>query len=680
VALGAAFSVKAVRWRTEVVANKALGKIDGIGWGELLGMLRPGSPIYLQGLTSNPNAYAVITNPFVSANDRAKGAELFATRCTTCHGEGGHGQTAPSLIGRRLKFGDADWSLFQSIKNGRLETGMPPAGVTDIEAWQIVGHIRSLRNGWTALEEAGTEHAALHHVDVPPARIEHADSEPHNWLTYSGNYSSWRHSGLDDINRDNVAVLKLAWSLQLGTTEVYTETTPLVADGIMYLTTSEADVIAADAANGNVLWRYVSGTPTDVPTCCGRVNRGVAVLGERVFVTTLDNRVVALDARTGKVAWEVQAADYAAGYSMTAAPLAVRDKIIVGMAGGDFGTRGFLDAYDARTGERVWRFQTIPEPGQPGSETWENHAWRTGGGSTWVTGSFDPELGLVYWGIGNPAPDFNGDVRPGDNLFTNSVVALDVDTGRLAWHFQFTPHDEHDWDSNQIPILLDREYAGQLRRLMLWGNRNGFYYVLDRETGEFLHASAFVTQTWAAGMDAKGRPIVRPESEPSAVGTLTWPGLSGGGNWWSPSYSPSANLVYIPFSDAPKVFFKNDDFELSEPSPGEQFHGGASAHTGEPLPAGIRALNPVDGTVAWEYLRRNPQRNRGWIGGVLSTAGGLVFVGDLTDFVAFDAEGGRELWRINLGGYINAAPISYSVDGQQRIAIAAGNSLYVFRP
>jgi alcohol dehydrogenase (cytochrome c) len=672
--------VSDVRWRVEIIADKALGTIDGIGWVELLGMLRPGSPIYLKGLASNPNPYAVITNPFASDSDRAKGAELFSTRCTTCHGEGGHGQTAPSLIGRGLKFGDADWSLFQSIKYGRLEVGMPPADVTGIEAWQIVGHIRNLRNGRTALEEAGAEHAGLQHVDVPSTRIEHAESEPHNWLTYSGSYFSWRYSALDAINRDNVAALKLAWSLQLDTQAPYTETTPLVIDGIMYLTTTESDVIATDAANGNVLWRYVSGTPTDVPTCCGRVNRGVAVLGDRVFVTTLDNRVVALDARTGTVAWEAQAADYEAGYSMTAAPLAARDKIIVGMAGGDFGTRGFLDAYDAITGERVWRFQTIPEPGEPGSETWGNDAWRTGGGATWVTGSFDRELGLIYWGVGNPAPDFNGDVRPGDNLFTNSIVALDVDTGRLAWHFQFTPHDEHDWDANQVPVLVNREYAGAPRRLMLWGNRNGFYYVLDRETGEFLHASAFVTQNWATGIDAKGRPILRPESEPSAVGTLTWPGLSGGGNWWSPSYSPLANLVYIPFADAPKVFFKNDDFDGTEPIPGEQFHGGASAHTGEPLPAGMRALNPVDGTVAWEYLRPNPQRNRGWIGGVLSTAGGLVFLGDLTDFVAFDAESGAELWRINLGGYINAAPISYSVAGQQHIAIAAGNSIYTFRP
>jgi alcohol dehydrogenase (cytochrome c) len=647
---GVTLSVEGLRWRAGVVVLQGTGRLEGIGWVDLLSMLKPGSPFYLKELLNTPNAYAVISNPYAFAADRERGAHLFQTHCAACHGADGSGQSAPSLVGRTLKFGDADWSLFQTVTRGRPDVAMPPASVSDAEAWQIVGHVRSLRNGWTALAGGDSHGADVRPIDLSAERIERADFEPQNWLTYSGSYSSWRHSQLDEITTENVGALKLAWSLQLDSSEPYIEATPLVVDGVMFLTTPGSDVIAADAATGEVLWRYASSTPANVPTCCGRNNRGVAVLGDRVFVATLDNRVIALDSSTGAVAWEIAVADYRAGYSMTGAPLAVGDKIIVGVAGSEFGIRGFLDAYDAATGERAWRFDTIPVPGTPGSETWENDAWKTGGGSTWVTGSFDPALGLVYWGVGNPAPDFNRDVRPGDNLYTASVVALDADTGKLRWHFQFTPHDEHDWDANQVPVLVDHDVAGEPRHLMLWGNRNGFYYVLDRVTGE-----------------------------PSPLGTLTWPGLSGGGNWWSPSYSPANDLVYIPFAESPKVFFKNANFENAEPIPGIQFLGSASMATGEPLQAGIRALDPITGAVKWEYLRLRPQSNVGWIGGVLSTAGNLAFVGDLRDFVAFDAAEGSELWRLNLGGYINAAPISYSVEGSQHVAIMAGNALYVFR-
>ena len=675
---GVTLSIEGLRWRAAVLAMKGTGRLESIGWAELLSMLKPGSRFYLKELLNTPNAYAVISNPYTVDADRERGEHLFQLYCSSCHGADGSGQSAPSLVGRTLKFGDADWSLFKTVTEGRPEVAMPAAAVSDTEAWQIVGHVRNLRNGWTALA-GGTSDRAVPTIDVSSERIENADTEPQNWLTYSGSYSSWRHTRLDEITATNVENLKLAWSLQIDTSEPYIESTPLVVDGLMYLTTPESDVIAADAATGDLLWRYASATSSEVATCCGRSNRGVAVLGNRVFISTLDNRVVALDSRTGSVAWEVEAANPQGGYSMTGAPLAVRDKIIVGVAGGDFGIRGFLDAYDAATGERLWRFYTVPAPGEPGSETWENDAWKTGGGSTWVTGSFDAALGLVYWGVGNPAPDFNREVRPGDNLFTASVIALDADTGELEWHFQFTPHDEHDWDANQVPVLIDHDVDGQLRQLMLWGNRNGFYYVLDRVTGEFLHASAFVKQSWAERIDENGRPVVLPSSQPSPLGTLTWPGLSGGGNWWSPSYSPATDMIYVPFAEAPKIFFKNANFENAEPISGIQFLGSVSMHTGEPLQAGVRALDPITGAVRWEYMRLRPQKNVGWIGGVLSTAGNLAFVGDLKDFVAFDATEGRELWRTNLGGYINAAPISYAVANRQHVAIMAGNTLYAFR-
>jgi len=671
-------SFDALRWRTTIIGLKAAGQLEGIRWGELVSMLRPGSPFYLKPLRETPNAYAVIVNPYRSEADRESGTRLFQVWCAACHGPDGRGQTAPSLIGRNLKAGDSDWSLYHTVKEGRPDLGMPPLPVDSTEAWQLVGFVRNLRNG-TALVDEATGAELLDHVDVPSARLEAAALEPANWLTYSGSYDSWRHSRLDEITTENVTKLKLAWSLQLRTDEEYVETSPIVVDGVMYLTAPPSDVLAVNAATGEVLWRYTRPTPKDISLCCGAANRGVAVLGDRVFVSTLDNYVIALDARNGSVIWSVKAADYKAGYSMTGAPLAARDKVIVGVAGGEYGIRGFLDAYDAATGKRAWRFETIPAPGQPGSETWGGgEAWKTGGGPTWVTGSFDPALGLVYWGVGNPAPDFNGDVRPGDNLYTNSALALDIATGELRWHFQFTPHDQHDWDSNQVPVLVDRELDGRQRNLMLWANRNGFYYVLDRVTGEFLHANAFVTQNWAERIDEHGRPMLLPTAEPSRLGTLTWPGLSGGGNWWSPSYSPRTDLIYVPFADAPKIYFKNEEFE-DEPVPGVQFMGSASVHTGEPLQCGIRALDPLTGRVVWEYLRPNPRRNVGRIGGVLSTAGDVVFFGDIFDFVAFDAREGKELWRVNLGGHINASPVTFAVNGQQRVAIAAGNTIYVFR-
>jgi alcohol dehydrogenase (cytochrome c) len=675
---GAVLGVHDLRWRAQVIAKKAVGGIEGVTWAELLEMLAPSSPVNLEPLRTTPNAYAAIVNPYTTDGDRENGARLFQVWCAACHGAEGSGQTAPTLIGRALKAGDSDWSLYRTITQGRMDLGMPPVPIDGQEAWQIVGHVRTLRNGSAPTDERADDRQRLEAVAVPAARIESAAAEPHNWLTYSGGFDSWRYTRLDEITPDNVAELRLAWTLQLGTQEEYLETTPLVVDGIMYLSAPDT-VLAIDASAGRVLWRHTRSAPRDVPLCCGRVNRGVALLDDRVYVGTIDGYLLALDAKTGRQVWETKIADYKDGYSVTAAPLAVRDKIVVGISGGEFGIRGFLDAYDAVTGKLAWRFNTIPEPGRPGSETWTGDAWKTGGGPTWVTGSFDPQLGLLYWGVGNPSPDFNGDVRPGDNLYTNSVVALDIESGELKWHFQFTPHDEHDWDSNQVPLLVDHDIAGARRRLMLWANRNGFYYVLDRETGEYLAAAPFVTQNWAESIDAAGRPVLRPAASPSKLGVLTWPGLSGGANWWSPAYSPQNDLVYVPFADAPKVYFKNAEIDAEERLPNVQFMGSASVHTGEPLKAGIRALDPLTGKVVWEYLRRQPQRNVGYIGGVLATAGNVAFFGDLSEFVAFDAKAGREAWRVNLGGNINASPMSFAIDGRQHVAIPAGNALFVFR-
>lgn len=507
-------------------------------------------------------------------------------------------------------------------------------------------------------------------AQVSYQRLLNAEQEPGNWLTYSGSYRSHRHTRLDQITRENVARLQPTWIFQMKSLEKV-ETTPLAVDGIMYLTEPPNNVIALDTRTGRPFWKYVRRLPERINVCCGRVNRGLAMLGDRLYMGTVDAYLVALDSRTGAVIWEVQVADHTTGHAITVAPLAVKDKIIVGISGGEYGIRGFLDAYDAETGNRAWRFYTVPAPGEPGHETWEGDAWKTGGAPTWVTGSFDPELNLIYWGTGNPGPDWNGEVRPGDNLYSDCVLALDADTGQLQWYFQFTPHDVHDWDATEIPVLVDAEYEGRMRKLMLFANRNAFYYVLDRENGEFLLARPFAHQTWAEGIDPKGRPIRKPGIDPSPEGTLVYPGVQGATNWYSPSYSPVTGFLYLSVWEYASIYYLGE----AEYSPGNRFIG--SAPQGVPDDPGwgaVRALDARTGELRWEYrLHTKPQA------GILSTATNLVFGGsDEGYFFALDADSGRELWRFQTGGVVVAGPISYLSEGRQHIAVAAGSALFSF--
>ncbi|HVW83926.1 MAG TPA: PQQ-dependent dehydrogenase, methanol/ethanol family [Bryobacteraceae bacterium] len=501
-------------------------------------------------------------------------------------------------------------------------------------------------------------------------RILQSSREPGNWLTYSGNYAGHRHSPLASIDRSNVARLKPVWSYQVNSLQKL-EATPLVVDGIMYLSEPPSNVTALDTLTGRPLWRYRRTYPDDIRVCCGQVNRGVAILDDLVFVGTVDAHVVALDAKTGAVRWDVPAADYREGYSITVAPLAVKDKIVVGMAGGEYGVRGFLDAYDARTGKRAWRFWTVPGPGEKGSETWQGDTWKRGSATTWVTGSYDPETNLVYWGTGNPGPDWNGEVRSGNNLYSDSLLALDADTGQLKWHFQFTPHDDHDWDSTQVPVLVEGQVRGEKRKLVLLPNRNGFFYVLDRVSGQFLTGKPFVKQTWASGLDDSGRPLLVPGVSPSFAGVAVWPAVSGGNNWYSPAYNPQTDLLYIAAREAGSVYFTGDAEYLK----GEQFNGGGFRSVpGEQEWGAVRALRPATGDVAWEYKLFSPP----W-SGLLSTAGGLVFGGTNEGQVfALDAATGAPLWKHQTGGQARSNPISFERGGRQYIAMAMGNSLYVF--
>ena len=508
-------------------------------------------------------------------------------------------------------------------------------------------------------------------AQVPYDRLLQARTEPGSWLTYSGTYDAQRYSPLDEIQPNTVARLRPAWVYQAVQTGGF-QATPLVVDGVMYLTEPRGPVVALDARTGRSLWRWDPVLPKDLRTLgFGPTNRGVALLDGTVFVGTLDARLVALDALSGAVRWTTSLAENKLGYAITSAPLAIDGQVVVGVSGGEAGIRGFLDSYDAKTGERRWRFQTIPGPGEPGHETWSGDAWKTGGGAAWLSGAYDPGLDLLYWGVGNPAPDWNGDVRPGDNLYTCSLVALEAKTGRLRWNFQFTPHDTHDWDANQIPVLLDAKFEGKPRKLVLLANRNAFYYVLDRTTGEFLRGVPYAKQTWAQGLDAKGRPLTVPGQEPSEQGTLTWPSLQGATNWFSPAYSPKTRLFYVSVREMGSIYYKGE----AKYVPGSYFYGGGEAMLpGEEASGAVRALDALTGERRWEFRLLSPP----W-SGLLATGGGLVFGGSNEGNVyALDAANGQPRWSFQTGGGIASNPMSFLIDGRQHVAMAAGNSLFVF--
>ena len=502
-------------------------------------------------------------------------------------------------------------------------------------------------------------------------RLVNAADEPENWLMYSGTLDSQRFSGLDQIHNRNVGELELKWAYQIPELD-RAETVPLVVDGVMFVTEAPSNVVALDATTGRQYWRYEHELPDDLRICCGRNNRGVAILGDTLYMSTLDAHLVGIDARTGNLKWNTEVADHRAGYSKTAAPLIVKDKVVTGVAGGEFGIRGFLDAYNPDTGAQEWRLDTIPGPDHPDNQTWAGDSWRTGGSPTWITGAYDPDLNLVYWGTGNPGPDWNGEVRMGDNLYADSALAVNPDSGEMEWYFQFTPWDVHDWDAIQVPILADIEFEGEPRKVMMWANRNAFYYTLDRVTGEFLVGTPFAKQTWAEGLDENGRPIRASNTLPSFDGTVVSPPIGGGTNWWSPAYSPRTELFYVNAYDGEQEYFIRDE-EYRE---GERFTGGGGQNV---LPAdnyvsAIRAIDPRNGSRRWEF-QIQPRSTAG----LLATAGDLVFSGSIDGyFYALDAVSGQELWHISVGSRVHSAPMTYAVDGKQYVAIAAGNVVFTF--
>ncbi|MFN7997850.1 MAG: PQQ-dependent dehydrogenase, methanol/ethanol family [Bryobacteraceae bacterium] len=519
---------------------------------------------------------------------------------------------------------------------------------------------QSLRDSGSPLETAGMPEGAVSYDLI-------RQSPNENWLTYSGDYRAHRHSPLTQITRENVASLVPKWVYHVEGAG-HLETTPLVYDGVMYVTNSN-EVHALDARTGRRIWTY-----HDEASKRSDVNRGAAILGDSIFFVTSDAHLVALNRKTGGGLWDKSYADTKRGQFATLAPMVVRDKVIVGVSGGDNGMRGFVAAFFAATGEEAWRFWTVPAKGEPGSETWGELGPEWGGAATWLNGTYDPELNTLYWTTGNPWPDFYGGARHGDNLYSDSLLALDADTGKLKWYFQFTPHDTHDWDAQAWPVLLDASYEGKPRKLVLHPNRNGFFYVLDRTTGEFLRAKPYVERlNWAKGIDAKGRPIEVPDMEPAPNGKRACPSVRGASNWMSPSYNPATRLLYVPTLEQCDVYTSS----AKTPEPMQNFAGtGGESLPKEPGKFYLRAFDPSTGDKKWEY----PMTGRGemWAGTV-STAGGLLFFGDDDgQLVALDAATGKNLWHFYMGQQLYASPISFLADGRQYVTIASETDIFTF--
>ena len=663
-----------VGWRLAVLSEKVQGNLPEIPFRDLVGWLAPGSPVYLQGLSESSTPGMAIQNGFTGPEDVEKGRATYSKTCEQCHDVAGRGHAGPSLI--EAVTTSTDWSFFSTVKWGRAGTSMSAQPIDDQQIWQIHAYLR--HEAWGIQGQRAASGRMRPAVDLPPEEIVNSDANPAEWRTYAGDYFGHRHSSLAQVTKSSVRDLQLAWVAQLRQVDMPIQASPIVVDGVMFVTESREGVVALDAQTGDVIWTYRREVPDNLSLCCGAPNRGVAVLGSTVFVATIDSFLVAIDANTGKQRWITKVADYRDGFTMTGAPLALNDRIVVGVAGGEYGIRGFVAAYGAADGKLLWKFNTVPEPGEPGHDTWGGDSWKTAGAPTWTTGSYDPALEIVYWGTGNPSPDFDASVRAGDNLYSNCVVALDAATGQLRWYYQFSPHDDHDWDSNQQPMLAEIQWQGRPRSVLLWANRNAFFYALDRTNGEFLYAKPFVKQTWNEGFDDKGRPQVASSARPTVSGSLVWPAIMSATNWWPPSYDPTRQLAFVPTSDAAGIYFLAEEAEYER---GERFDAGTTIKyaQNQPATAYVKAIDVLTGDVRWQTVLASGPDDFMWtVGGILSLNSGVVFSGYRDVLRAFDADTGDELWQVNLGGRVRGSPVSYAMDNRQYIAIGAGHSIFVF--
>jgi len=620
----------------------------------------------------NPSAQVSDTYATVSVRMRDGSAVRGFARKETLHS-----LQLQTLEGRLLVLAVGEYEI-----TGRDKTSaMPPLNATPEEERNLIAFLSRLGGLPAGALPGGGETVSRDDID----RTVHP--KPGEWPTYNGNINGNRHSPLGQINQFNVKNLAMQWVYSMPYFGL--ETTPLVADGVMYIT-GPNQVYALDPRSGTEIWRYSRPRSTSAMIAADAAkgaNRGVALLGDRVFYTTDDAHLLCLDRLTGALRWDVFMPEAPQHYGATAAPLVVGDLVVAGVAGADDGIRGFLAAYKATTGQLAWRFWTVPRQGQPGWDTWQGNAVEFGGGSTWLTGSYDADLHLLYWPTGNPFPDTDGSDRKGDNLYTNCIVALDPETGKLRWHFQFTPHDLHDWDAVQPAVLVDAQFQRRSRKLLLHADRNGFYYVLDRTNGELLLAKAFARKiSWASGIDATGRPIELPGNVPTPEGTATCPDIRGAANWMSTAYNPATALYYVMTIENCGTY-RSTQFGLNPAPAAGGGRGGAgrgggrggdlfSVPGGEPPRRYLRAIEMQTGKITWEIEQKVPTPN---YGGVLSTAGGVVFYSESSGgFAAVDAKTGRTLWHFETSQPPKASPMTYMVGGRQYVAIASGSNLLAF--
>ena len=602
------------------------------------------------------------TTGILCAQKAPDGVEIFKTSCAACHGLDAHGGERGPNISQL----DTQTDLAAVIKVGIPARGMP-AFASNLTAAQIDAVVQYLRGLTLVAVTTKTTRSVEVTVNLKPADL--LVSPPGaNWVSYNGDYTGRRYSSLSRINTGNVGQLHAQWVFHAKDSNLL-ECTPVVIDGTMFVTAAN-DVFALDAKTGKQRWRYHRRlTEGLIDDASAHHNRGVAVLGDRLYIETDNAHLVSLDTRDGSQLWDAAYATDNKNYGATSAPLVVKDMVIVGTSGGDDGVRGFVAAFDAATGAERWRFWTIPGPKELGSESWPGDSYLRGGGTTWMPGTYDPELNLIYWGTSNPAPDFDGDPRPGADLYTDCLLALNPDSGALQWYFQFTPHDLFDYDAVETPVIVDRGN----RKLVVQANRNGFLYVLDRATGQFLKAAPFVNKlNWASGIDAAGQPI-RTGVQPSKEGTVVCPDMTGATNWFSPTYNPDTGLIYfIALESCHTYFLQPQTFEEGK----GYYATGVKRVPGGPRQKKLVAYDAVTATPRWSYLLLGDGES--WAG-AMSTAGGLVFFGnDNEEFEAVDARTGQSLWKFNVGQTLHASPMSYAVEGRQYVAIAAGSDLFSF--
>ncbi len=585
---------------------------------------------------------------------QSTGQALYTRNCASCHGADARGgERAGDITIRNLGARD---DLAELIRGGLPLKGMPASNLVDGDVQSLVGFLRSLKPSSGPL--APRESAGIQANGPTLEQVTHA--RPGEWPTYHGNIGGNRHSGLAQINVSNVGRLAPAWMFSIpGAPRL--QVTPLVFDGVMYVTAPN-EAYALDPASGRTLWSFRRPrTKGLVGDAASGINRGAAILGHRLFMVTDHAHLLALDRRNGKLLWDVEMADYRQNYGATSAPLVAGGLVVSGHSGGDEGARGFLAAYRPETGERIWRFWTVPAPGEPGSETWKGEAWEHGCATTWLTGTYDPALDTLFWPTGNPCPDYNGDARLGDNLYSNTVLALAPASGKLKWHFQFTPHDLHDWDATQTPMSVDHK----ARKLLVQANRNGYLYVIDRMNGKLIYSKPFVKLlTWGKA----GTPDV-----PTAEGVKTCPAVEGATNWFSTAFHPGTGLLYVQALEKCTIYTR----EPAAWQAGQTHYGGGTRDVpGEPGKKVLRAIDLASGDMRWEIAQEGPANS--W-GGVLSTAGGLVFFGhDGGDFAAADAVSGKLVWRFPANQLWKASPMTYMHGGRQYVAMAAGSNIVAF--